>query len=172
MDRIDSAPQTSEAAARLDRLFRLHNARLAPVAVRYTRSAADAEDVLGETWLRATASISALRTTDERAFGWLRSILTRAASDHYRTRRAAEVPSDWSDPATEARLPLGPFDPVPAEALALADLTAHQAAVIRLAAAGLSDRRIARRLGRAENAVWKRRHAGARRLRASLGVAA
>ncbi|MFF2696679.1 sigma factor-like helix-turn-helix DNA-binding protein [Bacillus subtilis] len=52
------------------------------------------------------------------------------------------------------------------EGLALSVLTAAQAVVIRLKFQGLSDARIARRLGRSETAIWKRKHAAGRRLRA------
>ncbi|MEU8672961.1 RNA polymerase sigma factor [Streptomyces anulatus] len=158
-----------EAADRLDRLFRLHNTRLLGFAVSRTRDHAAAEDVVSETWLRAALSLHQLRADDNRAYGWLRSIAFRAAVDRYRPRSASETPEDWSDVLTSRALP-----PAPAaedDALAYEDLTDCQAIVFKLKAQGLSDLRIAQRIGRSETAVRKRKHAGARRLRASLALA-
>ncbi|MEV0344101.1 RNA polymerase sigma factor [Nocardia sp. NPDC050713] len=160
-------PLTGEACARLDALFRLHHARLVAFAATRTRDLATAEDVVSEAWLRAAASLHQLRADDERAYGWLRAIVVRAAVDHYRPRRADERPADFTDAATAQALPVSaPADE--SEGLALALLTAAQAVVIKLKAQGLSDLRIAHRIGRSETAVRKRKHAGARRLRLQM----
>ncbi|MFF5639778.1 RNA polymerase sigma factor [Streptomyces sp. NPDC012825] len=164
MDRIDVQPLTAASADRLDRLFRLYNTRLLGFAATRTRDAAAAEDVTSETWLRAALALGQLKADDAHAYGWLRSIAVRAAIDYYRPRRANERPEDWTDAMASRALPTAP--PADTDALVYEGLTECQAAVWRLKAQGLSDRRIARRLGRSETAVWKRKHAGARRLRA------
>ncbi|MFF2902841.1 RNA polymerase sigma factor [Streptomyces sp. NPDC057966] len=169
-DRIDAPKLSADSAERLDRLFRLYNQRLVAFAVTRTRDYATAEDVVSETWIRAALSLHQLQSDDDRAYGWLRSITVRAAVDHYRLRRASEQPRDWADATASFSLPVAP--PADADALAFAALTPHQAAVWKLKAQGLSDRRIALRLGRSETAIWKRKHAGARRLRSSFGAVA
>ncbi|MFF3857468.1 RNA polymerase sigma factor [Micromonospora sp. NPDC002575] len=169
MDRIEVQPLTAASADRLDRLFRLYNARLLGFAATRTRDHAAAEDVVSETWLRAAVSLSQLRADDAHAYGWLRSIAFRAAVDQYRPRSASEKPEDFTDALSARALPAAPA--AEADALVYEGLTDCQAAVWRLKAQGLSDRNIARRLGRSETAVWKRKHAGARRLRASLALA-
>ncbi|WP_097922974.1 RNA polymerase sigma factor [Streptomyces sp. wa1063] len=169
MDRIDAQPLTAASADRLDRLFRLYNRRLVAFAVTRTRDHATAEDVVSETWLRAALSLHQLQADDDRAYGWLRSIAFRAAVDQYRPRRASEQPRDWTDALASFSLPAAP--PADADALAFAALTPRQAAVWKLKSQGLSDRRIALRLGRSETAIWKRKHAGARRLRSSMALA-
>lgn len=157
-------------AERLDRLFRLYNSRLLAFAATRVRNhdAATAEDVVSETWLRALVSLPQLQADDDHAYGWLRSIAIRAAVDYYRPRRASEQPRDWSDALVARSLPTAP--PADVDALVYAGLTNCQAVVWRLKAQGLSDRRIARRIGRSETAVWKRKHAGARRLRGLVAL--
>ncbi|MFJ8629018.1 RNA polymerase sigma factor [Kitasatospora sp. NPDC093550] len=163
-----TATLAPEAAARLDSLFRLYNARLVAFAGTRTRDHATAEDVVSEAWLRAAASLHQLRADDSRAYGWLRAIVVRAAVDHYRPRRADEAPADWSDAVTARALPTAaPADE--SEGMVLALLTSAQAVVIRLKAQGLSDGRIARRLGRSETAIWKRKQAARRTLLALAG---
>ncbi|MCY0932354.1 RNA polymerase sigma factor [Streptomyces sp. H27-H1] len=158
---------TAESADRLDRLFRLHNARLLGFAVTRTRDRATAEDVVSECWVRAALSINQLQADDERAYGWLRSITVRAAIDHYRRKSTTEVVTDLGDVLISVRLvPAAP--PADVDLYALAELTERQAVVVKLKAQGLSDRSIAVRLGRSENAIWKRKQAGARRLRLAL----
>ncbi|MCY0947739.1 RNA polymerase sigma factor [Streptomyces antarcticus] len=155
---------TAESADRLDRLFRLHNARLLGFAVTRTRDYATAEDVVSETWVRAALSIHQLQADNERAYGWLRSITVRAAIDHYRLRRSSEAPTDFGDVLIAVRLvPATP--PADIDLYALAELTAPQATAVKLAAQGLSHQRIADRLGKSRQAVQQNIHRGARRLR-------
>ncbi|EFL04314.1 conserved hypothetical protein [Streptomyces sp. SPB78] len=162
-DRTQLSPSE---AARLDRLFRLHHRTVLALAATVCRRPADAEDVAGETWLRASRSIHQLRVEPEQAAPWLTTMVRRAAIDLYRLRRTSEELSDWSDPVTARIVP--PAEAPEGDVLALAELTPHQATVWRLLATGLSERHIARRLGRSQHAVWKRKHAGARRLRAAV----
>lgn len=172
MDRIDARPASpqvtarlsAEASARLDSLFRLYNQRLVAFATTRTRDYATAEDVVSETWLRAAASLPQLRSDDSRAYGWLRAITVRASIDHYRPRRADERPADWTDALAARQLPTAP--PADEDVVALAALPLAQARVIKLAAQGLSQRAIAARLGRTQQAVSQGLHRGARNLRA------
>ncbi len=176
VDRIDARPASSQAGPlsaqsreRLDRLFRLYSSRVLAYAVTRAKRPEDAHDIAGETWVRATRNVHLLRADDDRAMPWLAGIVRCAAVDLYRPKRADEQPKDWTDAVAAVALPAEA--PADAEPVALSVLTPHQAAVWKLKAQGLSDRRIALRLGRSETAVWKRKHAGARRLRASLAMA-
>ncbi|WP_369361245.1 RNA polymerase sigma factor [Streptomyces sp. cg2] len=100
MDRIDTHRLSAEAAERLERLFRLHNSTLMGYAVTRTRSYAAAEDVVGETWARAAASLHQLKATDDAdAYRWLRGIAFHAAAETYSPTGATvmERPRDWAD---------------------------------------------------------------------------
>ncbi|MGW9441158.1 RNA polymerase sigma factor [Streptomyces sp. NPDC055607] len=154
---------TESAAARLDRLFRLHHTRLVRFAATRTRDHATAEDVVSETWLRAGRSLHQLQADDERAYGWLRSIAARAAIHAYRPKSSTEEVTDFGDVVAVRLLPVAP--PADADLYALADLTPAQATAVKLAAQGLSQTRIARRMGKAQQVVCRNIHAGARRLR-------
>lgn len=164
-NRIDALPLSAEAAERLDRLFRLYNSRLVAFAATRTRDYATAEDVVSETWLRAAVSLPQLQAADDRAYGWLRAIAFRAAIDHYRPKRSAEKPTDFTDAVAVRDLPAAP--PADAEALCLAGLSPSQCTALQLAAQGLTQRAIASRMHRSPGAVYTHLHRGARRLRAS-----
>ncbi|MGR3939426.1 RNA polymerase sigma factor [Streptomyces sp. BRA346] len=164
MDRIDVQPLSAASAERLDRLFRLYSGRVLAFALTQAKRPEDAHDIAGETWCRVVADIHQLRADDAHAFGWLRTITFRAAVHHYRPKRASEQPKDWSDAVAVRELPAAP--PADVDLYALAELTATQAAAVKLAAQGVSQRAIARRLGRKQQHVCTSIHAGARRLRA------
>jgi RNA polymerase sigma factor (sigma-70 family) len=157
---------SAEASERLDRLFRLYNARLFDFAATRTRDVAAAEDVTSETWLRAAVSLPQLRADDSRAYGWLRAIAVRAAIDYYRPRRASEEPRDWTDPVSSRSLPAAA--PADGDALVLVDLSVSQCTAFKLAAQGLSQGAIASRMGRSPGAVYSHLHRGARKLRTSM----
>ncbi|MGF0168643.1 RNA polymerase sigma factor [Streptomyces koyangensis] len=171
MDRIDAQPLTAASADRLDRLFRLYNARLLGFAATRTRDYATAEDVVSETWLRAAVSLSQLRADDAHAYGWLRSIAFRAAVDQYRPRSASEKPEDWTDALASRALPAVPAAEAVTDVFALDVLSVPQCAAVKLAAQGLSNTRIARQLGKSRQAVQQNLASSARRLRASVALA-
>ena len=62
-----------------------HLASLYKLAVRLTGSRQDAEDLVQETYVRALVAFAALRQP-ERAWPWLRQILSRLVIDRYRAR--------------------------------------------------------------------------------------
>lgn len=169
MDRNDLQPLSEASADRLDRLFRLYSRRVLAYATTRAKRPEDAHDIAGDAWVLACRYITGLRADDDHAMSWLASVVRTAARNHYRPKRVSEQPKDWSDALVLRKLPAAPSADV--DALVLADLTPKQAVVWKLKAQGLSDRRIALRLGRSETAVWKRKHAGARRLRRSLALA-
>ncbi|MFD7186291.1 RNA polymerase sigma factor [Streptomyces sp. NPDC059904] len=125
MDRIDAKPLDAE---RLDRLFRLYNARLVRYARTQTRDADAAQDVAAETWLKAGLSLHNLRAADDEAFGWLRTIAQHTASDYY---SGYERPQDWTDAVTSRALPAADS----AEDVALAEPSAPADHDVELAAA-------------------------------------
>ncbi|MFJ5939389.1 RNA polymerase sigma factor [Streptomyces sp. NPDC093071] len=170
-NRIDASPLTADSAERLDRLFRLYSRPVLALAARWAKRPQDADDIAAETWLKVCRAISTLRADDERAMPWLASAVRTVAIDFYRPKRQSEQARDWTDAVASRPLPAAPAADTAADVEAFDLLTPHQAAVFKLKAQGLSDRRIAQRLGRSETAVWKRKHAGARRLRRSLALA-
>lgn len=170
-NRTDAPKLSADSADRLDRLFRLYSGPVLILAARWAKRPADAEDIAAETWLKVCKAISNLRADDERAMAWLASAVRTVAIDFYRPKRQSEQARDWTDAVESRPLPAAPAADVAADVEALDLLTPHQATVFKLKAQGLSDRQIAQRLGRSETAVWKRKHAGARRLRASLALA-
>ncbi len=172
MDRIDVQPLTAASAERLDRLFRLYNTRLLGFAATRVRNndVAAAEDIVSETWLRAAISLGQLQADDGHAYGWLRAIAFRAAVDYYRPRRASEEPRDWTDAVASFPLPAAPAAD-DSDVFALAELTAWQSVCLKLAAQGLSQGRIAARIGRVPGTVHHHIHRGARKIRRSLALA-
>ncbi|WP_411073326.1 RNA polymerase sigma factor [Streptomyces sp. cmx-4-25] len=171
MDRIDVQPLSAASADRLDRLFRLYSSRVLAYAVTRAKRPEDAHDIAGETWAKACRTISNLRTDDDRAMPWLAGIVRHAAVDYYRPRRANELPRDWTDALVSRPLPATPPADESADVLALAELTAPEARVFKLAAQGLSQSAIGARLGRHKGTVSRQLYSGARRLRASLALA-
>ncbi|MGP3691784.1 RNA polymerase sigma factor [Streptomyces sp. IBSNAI002] len=160
---------TAESADRLDRLFRLHNARLVAFATTRTRDYATAEDVVSECWVRAALSLHQLQADDDRAYGWLRSITVRAAIDHYRRKSASERVTDFGDVVAVRLVPAAP--PADADLYTLAELTAPEARVLKLASQGLSQSAIGARMGRHKGTVSRQLYSGARRLRSLAGGA-
>jgi RNA polymerase sigma-70 factor (ECF subfamily) len=177
-DRIGEQPAvpsvlTSENSDRLDRLFRLYSKRVLAYAVTRAKRSEDAHDIAGDAWVLACRYIHGLRADDDHAMPWLASVVRTAARNHYRPRRASEQPRDWTDAVASRRLPASPAAESVTDVFALAELTAVQVVAVKLAAQGVSQRAIARRLGRKQQHVCTSIHAGARRLRSSMaGVAA
>ncbi|NEC15078.1 sigma-70 family RNA polymerase sigma factor [Streptomyces sp. SID8014] len=168
---MDRTPISASSADRLDRLFRLYSRPVLALAARRAKRPADAEDIAAETWLLAARYLHGLQAEDERAMSWLASVARTAVRDFYKPRRQSELAEDWTDAMAARSLPASPAADAAADIEAFDLLTPHQAAVIKLKAQGLSDRRIAQRLGRSETAVWKRKRAAQRRLRDSLPLA-
>lgn len=158
-------PLSADTAARLDVLFRLYNRDVLALARRLARRPADADDLASTVWLAVATRLGRLRADDAHALPWLRSCVRTVAIDFYRPRRQGERPADWSDVVASASLPASESAEEASEVLVLSVLTPKQSVVIKLKAQGYSDLSIARRICRSETAVWKRKHAGARRLR-------
>jgi RNA polymerase sigma factor (sigma-70 family) len=177
MDRIGSAVPADqgpvrlspEAAARLDALFRAHNGFVLELAVAQLHDPDRAQDLAQSAWLSVIPLLARGESIDN-ARSFLAVVVRRRAIDFGRRKvTRLERPADWSDAVTVRALP--PAPPADADALCLADLSARQAAVVKLAAQGFSNRAIAARIGRSETAVRKRLHRGARALRlASAGA--
>lgn len=172
MDRSDTSTASSQvdrlsavSAERLDRLFRLYSDRVLAYAVSRARSVEDGHDIAGETWLQAARSIEKLRADDANAMPWLAGIVRHSVSAQYRPRRADERPTDWSDTLASRKLPAEPS--ADGDVLALADLTARQATVTKLAAQGLTHRAIASRIGRSHGTVCSALVGAARKLRSA-----
>uniref|UniRef100_UPI0024AEE98B RNA polymerase sigma factor n=1 Tax=Streptomyces chryseus TaxID=68186 RepID=UPI0024AEE98B len=146
--------------------FHLYSSRVLAYAATRAKRPADADDIAGLAWVKACVTIHRLQGPDSAALPWLMCITFRAAATYYAPKRANEEPRDPADAMTSFRLPTAP--PADDDVLALAELTERQAVVVKLKAQGLSDRTIAVRLGRSETAIWKRKQAGARRLRLAL----
>ncbi|MCX4524068.1 hypothetical protein OHA69_41495 [Streptomyces anulatus] len=173
-DRIEGQRLTAASADRLDRLFRLYNSRLVSYLARHLNNPGDlalAEDLAQETWADFARYPSRPIADLDQAFPLVARRGRQAISRHYRrvSNGTCEAPEDFTDVLISRGLP--PAATAEDEALAYEDLTPRQAIVFKLKAQGLSDRKIAQRIDRSETAVWKRKHAGARRLRASLALA-
>jgi DNA-directed RNA polymerase specialized sigma24 family protein len=93
--------ESASSAVRLTTLFTLYHDRLVR-ALRARLGRYDwhlAEDLAGETWVRAVASIELCRAADDRAFGWLMSLAQCAMADHYRlARNTRELATDFTGP--------------------------------------------------------------------------
>lgn len=87
-------------------LYRRHTPRLYPLVLRVVGGAEmDAEDVVQETWVRATAGMGRFR--GESSFGtWLTAIGLNAARDHLRRRGRWGVMEDVSE--VEIAVPAAP----------------------------------------------------------------
>lgn len=170
-----TAPLSTDAAARLERLYRLHADRVIRLAYRRTGDRHIAQDVAGEAWLQAALWIDTLQADDEAAFGWLATIVRRAVAGYYRRPRNTERPMDWADPVTGRCLP----SEIPAEDVALAEAAPELPPVWRDAIAqlppvqraallwrceGMSWRAVGSHVGRTRTSVAKAAHRGARTL--------
>jgi RNA polymerase sigma-70 factor, ECF subfamily len=94
-------------------LYRRHTPRLLQLALRLVGGGvADAEDVVQETWIRATEKLDAFRW--ESAFGtWLHSIgvnVAREAARKRGRRHEVEWPDDADPPAAEPQEHVEPLD--------------------------------------------------------------
>lgn len=105
----DSTAATPEQLARLaqagcsrsfEALVRLHQVPLLHFLRRHTRHAADAEDLVQETFLRCHASLN--RYDPSRRFGtWLFTIAYRLAVVHHRSRAVRQQPQQPLGPSLE-----------------------------------------------------------------------
>jgi RNA polymerase sigma-70 factor (ECF subfamily) len=91
-------------------LFRRHSPRLYALARRLTGGDdADAEDIVQDTWLRASRQLgrfewrSALTT-------WLSAIVINCARERMRTTSRLECPADLEDPPAPVRSPVAGID--------------------------------------------------------------
>jgi RNA polymerase sigma-70 factor (ECF subfamily) len=173
MDRIDArrvspqaVPLSAEAAERLDRLFRRYNKRMVGYLILLTGNRDLAEDIASETWLQVAHALPRI-TNDDRLFAYLARSARRSIGHYYRVRRNQERPLDWSDAMTSESLPAAPAAEDATDVFALAELTACEARVAKLAAQGLSQAAIGARLGRHKGTISRQLYSGARRLRSA-----
>lgn len=177
------SPLSPEVAERLERLYRRYRGLVLAVARAHTRDADAADDVASESWVRVAVSLPRLRADDDHAAGWLSTVTVHAAARYYRPRRAAEMPTDWTDPVQGTRLPAAPAaeslalaDPEPAPPAALRSaldcLPGIERRAVQLRADGLTFWAMAERCGTGRWAVTSayRRGAGALRSRLAEGV--
>jgi RNA polymerase sigma-70 factor (ECF subfamily) len=137
-------------------LVDLHRDRAFGLALRITRSRADAEDVAQEAFVRAWQALPAFR--GESSFGtWLHRIVARRALDRaasLKVREKRHAPLDDAEVASPATAAVR--DPLLATRLErlMAELSAPQRAVLALHyTRDLSVEEIARSLGMSENTV-------------------
>ncbi len=158
-----------EAAARLDSLFRAHNGFVLRLAVAELGDADRAQDLAQTVWLCLVPQLrDGVAIANPRAY--LASCVRHRAVDYWRLKvTRVEEPADWSDALAARALPQSA--PADVDALCAADLSAPQATVLKLTAQGLSQRDIARRLGRSRGHIHRTLHRGARNLRLSLAGA-
>ncbi|MFL6115601.1 MAG: RNA polymerase sigma factor [Catenulispora sp.] len=152
-----------EAAARLDALFREYNGFVVWLAAVQLGDDDRAQDLAQGVWLSVIPLLARGEAiTRPRAF--LATVVRRRAIDYRRSAVVrSEKPADWSDDLAARVLPSAP--PADVDAVALGGLSAHQAAVVKLAAQGFSQSAIARRMGGSRGAVYSHLHRGARKLR-------
>lgn len=159
-----------DAAARLDALFRQYRDFVLRLAVAQLHDADGAEDLAQTVWLSIIPTLVRGETIAH-PHAFLATVVRRRAINHrvsapVRRERA----EDWSDATAARALPAAP--PAEDDALAAGELTTYQATVLKLSAQGTSQRAIARRLGRSQQAVQQTLHRAARNLRHSLTTAA
>jgi RNA polymerase sigma-70 factor (ECF subfamily) len=89
---VDSVSRSAEATAIYERAFRENRGRLWSVCYRMTGVAADAEDILQETFARAVRECPDL----SRPLGpWLMTVAVRLAKDLLRTRKRRRYEGPW-----------------------------------------------------------------------------
>ncbi len=155
------------AAVRFEAAFAAHHRRVFAYALRRTATAADAEDVVAETFAVAWRRVAHLPEPD-RALPWLIAVARRVAANHHRgSRRRSSLlarlraqppttPESAADtPATEALARLGPDD---------------QELLRLLAWDGLSQVEAGEVLGVSANAVAIRLHRARTRFAAELAA--
>jgi RNA polymerase sigma-70 factor (ECF subfamily) len=138
----------------LGALYDLHGALLYGVAVRIVRDAAEAEEVVQETWLQVWRSAARYDARRGTVAGWLLTIARSRALDRWRATVARQRATQSA--ATEAAPPTAPADPesVSAQAQltsqlgrALSSLPAEHRQVLEMAYfGGLSQSQIAEQL--------------------------
>jgi RNA polymerase sigma factor (sigma-70 family) len=151
-----------QVAARLDSLFREYNAFVVRLAAAQLHDDDRAQDIAQTVWL---GLIPQLRdgVTIANPRSYLAACVRHRVIDRQRLKSTSEEPADWSDALTARALP--PAPPADVDALAFAELSTPQAAVLKLTSQGLSQSAIAHRLGKSRQAVQQNQHRGARNLR-------
>jgi len=136
-----SAPALAEMrgqhAARFEREVLPYMDRMYPAALRLTRSHADAEDLIQETFARAYAGFARFQPGSSLA-GWLHRILYNTFVTSYRKRQRQPRRADVIQ-MLNREWAIGEGDPVPLEESAEAAVMAHQPdARVRMALQTLS----------------------------------
>ena len=164
----------TEALA-VDALYEEHRRFLWGLCYRMTGSAADAEDVVQDTFVRAYGAIAGYppaRVRDLRLRGWLTTILLNAGRNRSRVRRVPTVElvfEPGSEPKVDA---LTRRDERETWGRLLAGLTpAQRTAVVLRHVDGLSYAEIAEAVGRPEGTVKAHVHRGLAALRSALVAA-
>lgn len=155
-------------AARLDALFREYNDFVLRLAFAQLRDADRAQDLAQSAWLSVIPTL-ARGEAIARPTSFLATVVRRRAMD-YRDLAAVrrERAADWSDAMASRALPAAP--PADEDALAFGELSTPQATVLKLTAKGLSQRDIARRLGKTRQAVQQNQQRGAHNLRLAMAA--
>lgn len=160
----DVARLTEAQAAQLDALYREHSKyvlRLAAAQLHNDPAAVD--DLAQMVWLSVITTL-VRGVTIARPLAFLAVVVRREANHHRgRAHVRRERAADWSDAVTSRALPSAA--PADDDALAAGELSVPQATVLKLAAQGLNQAAIARRLGKSRQAVSQNLHNGARNLR-------
>lgn len=159
-----------DAGTRFEREALPHHRTLSRAAMRLARNAADAEDLVQETLLRAYRSFDTYTPgTDIR--GWLFTILYRVRTDGF--RRAARRPRTVSALEPDLFASAAGFDGAAAARQDVARGLAHvpeafRAAVVLRDVHGMSYDEVARTLGVPVGTVMSRLHRGRTQLRRAL----
>lgn len=169
---------TTDAADRLDSLYRAYGAYV----LRYVRARVSdqalAEDLAADVWVTVAGSLSGLQ--DDHALSGLLALLARQSiSSWYRRPRAGELPADLGPGSALERRAVAPSaeeeampDPEPGLsgrcAVAVASLPERQRRVITLYCDGLSHRSIAAREGCAHATAARNLRAAVSALRGVL----
>jgi RNA polymerase sigma factor (sigma-70 family) len=153
---------TPAQADRLAELFREHNDFVVRFAAAQLHDDDRAQDVAQIVWLTLIPQLASGAVIGNPR-SYLASCVRHRIIDGKRRKSWSEVPADWTDTMTAYALPSTP--PADDDALAAGELSAPQATVLKLTAQGLSQRTIARRLGKTQQAVSQNLQRGARNLR-------